>query len=90
MRNRIVTHVGGWCYFFSYIEDYNVKKKEDIVYVSPSQSYVNAQLLRNTYYLPQLRRITVPGNGDDGGTYIEVNTVSIGWGNGGEGKTFLD
>lgn len=90
VRNRIVTHVGGWCYFFSYIEDYNVKKKEDIVYVSPSQSYVNAQLLRNTYYLPQLRRITVPGNGDDGGTYIEVNTVSIGWGNGGEGKTFLD
>lgn len=91
VRNKIVPHVGGWCYFFSYIEDYNVKNSEDITHYSdPNMGYVNSQLLRNTYYLPQLHRITVPGNGDDGGTYIEVNTFSIPWGDAGEGKTFLD
>lgn len=91
VRNKIVPHVGGWCYFFSYIEDYNVKNPEDITHYSdPNMGYVNSQLLRNTYYLPQLHRITVPGNGDDGGTYIEVNTFSIPWGDAGEGKTFLD
>uniref|UniRef100_UPI003FED7828 hypothetical protein n=1 Tax=Phocaeicola sp. TaxID=2773926 RepID=UPI003FED7828 len=91
VRNKIVPHVGGWCYFFSYIEDYNVKNSEDITHYSdPNMGYVNSQLLRNTYYLPQLHRITVPGNGDDGGTYIEVNTFSIPWVDAGEGKTFLD
>lgn len=91
VRNKIVPHVGGWCYFFSYIEDYNVKNPEDITHYSdPNMGYVNSQLLRNTYYLPQLHRITVPGNGDDGGTYIEVNTFSIPWVDAGEGKTFLD
>lgn len=91
VRNKIVPHVGGWCYFFSYIEDYNVKNPEDITHYSdPNMGYVNSQLLRNTYYLPQLNRITVPGNGDDGGTYIEVNTFSIPWVDAGEGKTFLD
>lgn len=91
VRNKIVPHVGGWCYFFSYIEDYNVKNSEDITHYSdPNMGYVNSQLLRNTYYLPQLNRITVPGNGDDGGTYIEVNTFSIPWVDAGEGKTFLD
>lgn len=91
VRNKIVPHVGGWCYFFSYIQDYNVKNSEDITHYSdPNMGYVNSQLLRNTYYLPQLHRITVPGNGDDGGTYIEVNTFSIPWGDAGEGKTFLD
>lgn len=91
VRNKIVPHVGGWCYFFSYIEDYNVKNSEDITHYSdPNMGYVNSQLLRNTYYLPQLHRITVPGNGDDGGTYIEVNTFSIPWVDVGEGKTFLD
>lgn len=91
VRNKIVPHVGGWCYFFSYIEDYNVKNPEDITHYSdPNMGYVNSQLLRNTYYLPQLHRITVPGNGDDGGTYIEVNTFSIPWVDTGEGKTFLD
>lgn len=91
VRNKIVPHVGGWCYFFSYIEDYNVQNPEDITHYSdPNMGYVNSQLLRNTYYLPQLHRITVPGNGDDGGTYIEVNTFSIPWVDAGEGKTFLD
>lgn len=91
VRNKIVPHVGGWCYFFSYIQDYNVKNSEDITHYSdPNMGYVNSQLLRNTYYLPQLHRITVPGNGDDGGTYIEVNTFSIPWVDAGEGKTFLD
>lgn len=91
VRNKIVPHVGGWCYFFSYIQDYNVKNPEDITHYSdPNMGYVNSQLLRNTYYLPQLNRITVPGNGDDGGTYIEVNTFSIPWVDAGEGKTFLD
>lgn len=91
VRNKIVPHVGGWCYFFSYIQDYNVKNPEDITHYSdPNMGYVNSQLLRNTYYLPQLHRITVPGNGDDGGTYIEVNTFSIPWVDAGEGKTFLD
>ena len=91
VRNKIVPHVGGWCYFFSYIEDYNVERSEDITYnKDPNMGYVNSQLLRNTYYLPQLHRITVPGNGDDGGTYIEVNTFSIPWVDAGEGKTFLD
>ena len=91
VRNKIVPHVGGWCYFFSYIQDYNVKNSEDITnYKDLNMGYVNSQLLRNTYYLPQLHRITVPGNGDDGGTYIEVNTFSIPWVDAGEGKTFLD
>ena len=68
-----------------------MKNPEDITHYSdPNMGYVNSQLLRNTYYLPQLHRITVPGNGDDGGTYIEVNTFSIPWVDAGEGKTFLD
>lgn len=90
VRNKIMPHVGGWCYFFSYIRDANVKGDNHNASPDPNMQYVNSQLLRNTYYLPQLHRITVPGNGDDGGSYIEVNTVGLEWGDAGEGDTFLD
>jgi len=72
IKTYSVPHVGGWGYFYTYIDD----NKTTVNGVTP---FTASQVTRNKYYI-----ITVDNFGTPGGTitdpeYIKVNTVPVGW-----------
>lgn len=85
IKNYSVPHIGGWGYYFTYIDE-TQEPPADGKTMTP---YTNSQVTRNKYYI-----ITVGNFGTPGGTitepeYIKVNTLSVGWDYAGRGDIHL-
>lgn len=83
IKSRSVPHVGGWGYYYTYIDN------EGITPTGGKTPYTASQVTRNTYYI-----ITVGNFGFPGGTItspmtIKANTVPVGWDYAGRGETNL-
>ncbi len=84
IKTYSVPHIGGWGYYYTYIDNYNGHGTVDGV-----TTFKASQVTRNKYYI-----ITVENFGTPGGTitepeYIKVNTVPVGWDYSGRGDIFL-
>lgn len=82
IKSRSVPHVGGWGYYYTYIDN-------DGSTVNKKTPYTASQVTRNTYYI-----ITVGNFGFPGGTItspmtIKANTIPVGWDYVGRGETNL-
>lgn len=85
IKNYSVPHIGGWGYYFTYIDETQEPPTDD----KTMTPYTNSQVTRNKYYI-----ITVGNFGTPGGTitepeYIKVNTLSVGWDYAGKGDIHL-
>lgn len=76
-----VPHVGGWGYYYTYIDDKSTSKG-----VIP---FTASQVTRNTYYIITVENFGIPGGTITDPEYIKVNTESVGWDYTGKGDIIL-
>jgi len=72
IKTYSVPHVGGWGYYYTYLDQLG----QTSGYVTP---YTSSQVTRNTYYLVTVRSFGSPGGTITRPEYIKVNTKSVDW-----------
>ncbi len=77
-----VPHVGGWGYYYTYIDDNNSTKNG----VTP---FTASQVTRNTYYIITVNNFGTPGGTITDPEYIKVNTDPVNWDYAGKGDIYL-
>lgn len=77
-----VQHVGGWGYYYSYLNETGSQTDDG------KTSFVNSQVTRNTYYLLHVN-IGTPGGTITKPEYIKVNTQAVNWDYAGRGDLYL-
>lgn len=73
VRSKILPHVGGWGYYYTYIDPATDDSSRD------PHAYARSQVYRNYYYLLTIRTILTPGSTVTSNDYIRVNTERLEW-----------
>lgn len=79
-RTYSVQHVGGWGYYYTYIDD---------ALISGNAPYKSSQVNRNSYYIIHVQTFGTPGGTVTRPEYIKVNTSAVGWDYAGKGEIEL-
>lgn len=82
-----IPHLTGWGYYYTYIDNRSEDKKTD---TNPFTFYKHGQVERNRYYILNIRSFSGPGSSIVGSDYIEVNTQTRDWIQGGDGSITLE
>ncbi len=82
IKARSVPHLGGWGYYYTYIDDNGTTLNG----VTP---YTASQVTRNKYYIITVSNFGVPGGTITEPEYIKVNTESVNWDYSGSGHINL-
>ncbi len=82
IKTYSVPHVGGWGYYYTYLDQLNLAANGEIPYRS-------SQVTRNTYYLVTVENFGYPGGSISRPEFIKVNTVPVGWDYSGRGHVTL-
>lgn len=82
LKTYSVPHVGGWGYYYTYLDQTRATKDGPTPYTA-------SQVTRNTYYLLTVGNFGVPGGTITRPEYIKVNTVPVGWDYHGRGDVDL-
>lgn len=80
-RHLILPHVGGWGYYYTYIDPDGSNNPH---------AYKGSQVQRNYYYLLTVTRILTPGSTVTSNDYIRVNTTRLEWRYAGKGTIDLE
>ncbi len=75
IKTYSVPHVGGWGYYYTYIDQLKLTE----VGATTKTPYKASQVTRNTYYLLHVANIGYPGGTITRPEYIKANTLPIGW-----------
>lgn len=81
IKTYSVPHLGGWGYYFTYLEQ--------IKTAGGKTPFTSSQVTRNTYYLITVTNFGVPGGSVSRPEYIRVNTEPVGWDYAGRGDVAL-
>ena len=84
VRSQILPHVGGWGYYYTYIDPATDDNSKD------PHAYVHSQVYRNYYYLLTIHTILTPGSTVTSNDYIRVNTERLEWQYTGKGTIDLE
>lgn len=84
-RLNILPHIGGWGYYYAYIENTDNTSNSTDPHV-----YANSPVRRNTYYLLTINLIATPGSTVTSNDYIRVNMRSLEWIYKGKGTLVLE
>ena len=82
VRSQILPHVGGWGYYYTYIDPATDDRDP--------HAYARSQVYRNYYYLLTIRTILTPGSTVTSNDYIRVNTERLEWQYTGKGTIDLE
>lgn len=82
IKSRSVPHLGGWGYYYTYI-DHTGQTADG------TTPYAASQVTRNTYYLVTVSNFGAPGGTITRPEFIKVNTEPVGWDYGGRGDINL-
>lgn len=82
IKTYSVPHVGGWGYYYTYLDDTGSTVNGRIPYHA-------SQVTRNTYYLVNVGNFGVPGGTITRPEYIRANTMHVGWDYKGKGNITL-
>ncbi len=83
VRARSVPHIGGWGYYYSYIDNNGTTDENG------RTPYTASQVTRNTYYIVIVNNFGTPGGTVSSPEYIKVNTDKVGWDYAGKGDINL-
>lgn len=84
VRSKILPHVGGWGYYYTYIDPVTDDNSKD------PHAYARSQVYRNYYYLLTIHTILTPGSTVTSNDYIRVNTERLEWQYTGKGTIDLE
>jgi len=82
LKSRAVPHIGGWGYYFTYIDNNGTANGGRI-------PYSVSQVTRNVYYIINVSNFGFPGGSKSDPEFIKVNTDNIGWDYKGQGNIIL-
>lgn len=80
-----VPHLSGYGYYYTYIDNRSENNKSDAF-----TFYRHGQVERNRYYILTIKSFSNPGSSIVNPNYIEVNTRTIDWLEGGSGEIELE
>lgn len=73
IKTYSVPHVGGWGYYYTYLDQLNQAVNDKV------PPYRASQVTRNTYYIVTVSNFGYPGGSITRPEFIKVNTVPVGW-----------
>lgn len=82
IKARSVPHIGGWGYYYTYIDDNGTT-------LDGKTPYTASQVTRNKYYIITVSNFGVPGGTITEPEYIKVNTEPVNWDYSGSGNINL-